>query len=76
MTEKAIETTGQQTWKTKALMVGAVVGLCVGVAATYIYIQNKDEDGAGTISAGEGVKLGVLVLGLLKSISTLGEGKS
>ncbi len=75
MTDKAIETTGQQAWKTRAIVVGAVVGLCVGAAATYIYIQNREEE-AGGISAGEGVKLGVLVLGLLRSIANLGEGKA
>lgn len=73
MAEKAIETNLQKNWKRKVLVVGAVVGVCVGVAATYILIQNMDEEQQGKITAGEGVKLGVLVLGLLKSIASLGE---
>ena len=73
MADKAVEVTSKQNWKTKALLAGAVLGVCVGVAATYILIQNMDEEKQGKITAGEGVKLGVLVLGLLKSIASLGE---
>jgi hypothetical protein len=75
MTEKAIEQTGQDPQLKKILVVGAVLGLCVGVAGAYIYIQNLKDDEKPSITPGDGVKLGVLVFGLLRSIASLGEGK-
>jgi len=53
------------------LMIGGVLGALVGVAAAYLYIQRAQEEQKLEISAGEGVKIGVLVLGLLRSIATL-----
>jgi hypothetical protein len=75
MEETALQKTISQSWKPKALIVGGILGALIGVAAAYLFIQNtKDEEPLG-ITAGEGVKLGVLVFGLLRSIATLGEGK-
>jgi hypothetical protein len=75
MSESDSPETQNGSWKTKALIIGGIVGSLVGVVATYLFIQNRKEDQPPEISAGEGVKLGVLVLGLLRSIATLGEGK-
>ena len=71
-----IEFTSAPNWKSKTLLVGGVIGALVGIAAAYVFIQNNTvDDGPPQVSAGEGVKLGVLVFGLLRSIATLGEGK-
>lgn len=59
----------------KTLVIGAILGTFVGVAAAYVYIQNLKDDEQASISPGDGVKLGVLVFGLLRSIASLGEGK-
>ena len=75
MGEKSLEIKKTENWKPKTLMVGAILGVCVGIAAAYIFIQNVEDDGPPSLSSGEGVKLGVLVFGLLRSIATLGEGK-
>jgi hypothetical protein len=75
MSESDSPETQNGSWKTKALIIGGIVGSLVGVVATYLFIQNRKEDQPPEFSAGEGVKLGVLVLGLLRSIATLGEGK-
>lgn len=75
MSEQAIRKSDPQAWKPKALVIGAVLGALVGALAAYIYIQNTEEEGPPGVTAGEGVKLGVLVFGLLRSIATLGEGK-
>jgi hypothetical protein len=62
-------------WKPKALLIGALVGAAVGVGATYLFVQNAEREGSTpSISAGEGVKLGLLILGLLRSVAVLGEG--
>lgn len=59
------------TWRTKAMIVGGLVGAAVGVAAAYMLAQRSEDDQPPKMSVGEGVKLGVLVFGLLRSISNL-----
>ena len=75
MEERTLQTNTTGNWKTRILLIGAVLGALVGAAAAYLYIQNSQEDGPPEISAGEGIKLGVLVFGMLRSIASLGEGK-
>lgn len=61
----------QENWKPKVLVIGAVLGAAVGVAATYLLIQRYGEEQPPQINMTEGVKIGVLVAGLLRSIATL-----
>lgn len=75
MTDKEIVESAEDDRVKKTIMIGAVLGACVGVAAAYIYIQNLKDDQQPSITPGDGVKLGVLVFGLLRSIASLGEGK-
>lgn len=64
-----------KTWKTKTLLLGGVIGAFVGLSAAYLLIQRADkEQGRLQMSAGEGIKLGLLVLGLLRQVAQLGEG--
>ncbi|MDD5468136.1 MAG: hypothetical protein PHS96_10035 [Anaerolineales bacterium] len=66
----------ESNWKAKALVVGALVGALVGVGSAYLMIQRAErEDGEMRMGAGDGIKLGLLVLGLLRQVSQLGEGK-
>jgi hypothetical protein len=69
MGEESMEITTTDNWKPKALLIGGVAGAAVGVAAAYLLTQRSKEDGAPKIT--DGVKLGVLVFGLLRSISNL-----
>jgi len=65
----------QDNWKTKALLIGAGVGLLAGLGAAYMLVQRAEKNGeTPELSAGEGVKLGLLVLGLLRQVSQLGDG--
>jgi hypothetical protein len=76
MSDQPLDAAKTNNWKPKVLMIGAVLGALVGAAAAYIYIQNTEEEaGPPHVSAGQGVRLGVLVFGLLRSIASLGEGK-
>lgn len=60
-------------WKTKALVVGALVGAFTGIIAAMIYIeQAADETGQPKMSTGDGVKVGLGVLGLIRMISDMG----
>jgi hypothetical protein len=65
----------QDNWKTKALLIGAGVGLVAGLGAAYMLVQRAEKEGGRPeMSAGEGVKLGLLVLGLLRQVAQLGDG--
>jgi high-affinity Fe2+/Pb2+ permease len=71
MGETALELHKTGNWKPRVLVIGAVVGALVGTAAAYLIVQNAKEDAPPKFNAGQGVKLGVLVLGLLRSIASL-----
>ncbi len=61
------------SWKMKALIIGGVVGLAAGIIAAMIFIQRAEMgQEKPKISAGEGVKVGIGVLGVLRMISDLG----
>jgi hypothetical protein len=61
-------------WKTRTLLMGAVVGLLVGVAAAYLMVQRaEDEHTTPQLQAKEGIKLGVLLFGLLREVAALGD---
>ncbi len=62
-------------WRIKTLVLGGVIGAAVGLGAAYLLIQRAEkEQGKLQMSAGEGIKLGLLVLGLLRQVAQLGEG--
>lgn len=70
-----MENEQNDNWKTKVLLIGAGVGLLAGLGAAYLLVQRAEKDGVrAELSVGEGVKLGLLVLGLLRQVSQLGEG--
>lgn len=61
------------TWKNKTITIGAIVGLTLGLAAAYIIIQRSEQDQtAPQITAGDGVKVGLGLLGVLRLIADLG----
>lgn len=58
----------------KTLVIGTVLGAVTGLSAAYLLTKRAEQKGeALKISSGQGLKLGVLVAGLLRSILTLGE---
>ncbi len=62
-----------QNWKRKLLVIGVIGGALAGLGAAYLYIKKTEElDERPKISAGEGVKLGLGVVGVLKMITDLG----
>ena len=62
-------------WKMKTLIIGGIAGLLTGLLAAYLLIQRAEQgEEKPKLSAGEGVKVGIGVLGLLKLISDTGGG--
>jgi hypothetical protein len=66
----------QMNWKTRVMILGGVLGLLSGLAAAYLMVQKAErENTEPQLNAKEGVKLGVLLFGLLREVAQLGEGK-
>lgn len=63
-----------ENWKTKIMILGGILGALTGLGAAYLLVQRADREGEPPpLSAREGVKLGVLVFGLLRQVAQLGE---
>ena len=61
--------------KSKTLLIGALIGAITGLLAAMLLqrrIEN-DDDRETALTTGEGLKLGVLVFGLLRAIASLGD---
>ena len=66
-----------KSWQSKTLIIGGLLGLFSGLFAAYLLIQrSKEREDHPDLSAGDGVKVGLGVLGVLKLISDIGESKS
>lgn len=60
--------------KRKTLLIGALIGAFTGLVAAMLLNRRAEKNETGTaLTAGEGMKLGVLVLGLLRAIASLGD---
>jgi len=65
-----------ESWKTKTLLIGAGVGLIAGIIAGLIFIQRAETNKSRPkLTAGDGVMVGIGVLGVLRAISDLGSKK-
>ena len=63
------------SWTRQVLVIGAVVGALTGLGAAYLLIQRaKKRAEPPNLNAGEGIKLGLLVFGLLRQVALLGSG--
>ena len=61
----------------KILVFGALIGAATGLAAALILQRRAEKTGTEiSLSTGEGIQLGVMIMGLLRAISSLGDEKS
>ena len=66
----------RSSWKTRTILGGALIGAGAGIIAAYLLTRRADKQGReSAVTPGEGVQLGMLVFGLLRTIASLGEGK-
>ena len=60
----------------RVLLFGALIGAVTGLAAALILQRRAEKTGTQiTLSTGEGIQLGVMIMGLLRAISSLGDEK-
>jgi hypothetical protein len=61
-------------WKSKVLLLGGVIGALLGVGTTYLLVQQSERRGEPLkLGTGEGLRLGMLVLGMIRQVSSLGD---
>lgn len=66
----------QSQLRTRIMVIGGVLGALVGLGAAYMLVQRADKEGQElNLSTGEGIRLGMLLLGVLRQVSRLGDGK-
>ena len=62
------------TQKVVTLAIGGIVGALVGLAAAYLLWKNAEKSGGEIqVSAGEGISLSLLVMGLLRQVAKIGD---
>jgi hypothetical protein len=62
--------------KNKVIVLGALIGAVTGLVAALMLTRRAERDEKETaITTGEGLKLGVMVFGLLRAIASLGDDK-
>ena len=60
--------------KTKTLVLGTIIGALAGAASAFLLIKRaEDENTPPKLSPGEGVQLGLGVLGLMRLIAGFGK---
>jgi gas vesicle protein len=62
--------------KTNTILYGALIGAMTGLVAAILLTRRAEKSERETaLTTGEGLKLGVLVFGLLRAIASLGDDK-
>jgi nitrate reductase gamma subunit len=71
---KQVEESSAQAWKVRTLAVGALLGALTGLGAAYLLVRRVEQRGQPlTLTPAKGLKLGVLLAGVLRSILSWGE---
>lgn len=62
--------------KNRTIFIGALIGAFTGLIAAMLLTRRAERDERTTaITTGDGMKIGVLVFGLLRAIASLGDDK-
>jgi hypothetical protein len=62
--------------RNQIIIAGAVIGAVTGLIGAMMLIRRAEKnDGTTEITTGDGMKLGVLIFGLLRAIASLGDEK-
>ncbi|MGA2112255.1 MAG: hypothetical protein ABSG98_08920 [Anaerolineales bacterium] len=66
---------GNRRGQGRALLIGAIVGGLAGLGAAYLFVRARQRTGkeGAAVTPSSAVRLGVLLLGLLRQISEIAE---
>lgn len=63
----------ENNWKTKTMIMGVVIGAMAGAVSAFLMIKRPEEqDSQPKLSPGEGVQVGLGILGLMRLIAGMG----
>ena len=66
----------EQNWKTKIFIIGGIIGALAGVGAAFLLVKRAEEEQKPPrLTTGEGVQLGLGLLGLMRLIASVGGEK-
>ncbi|MES0361972.1 MAG: hypothetical protein ABUK20_13710 [Anaerolineales bacterium] len=69
--ETAIEKSGI-SFETRILVIGSLIGALVGLAGSFLLVKNNERKGTDLqITTGEGVKLSLIIMTLLRQVADL-----
>jgi hypothetical protein len=61
-------------WKNRTIVSGALIGAAAGLIGAYLLTRRAEREERETpVTASEGLKLGLLIFGLLRTIASLGD---
>jgi hypothetical protein len=62
-------------WRSKAFVIGGLLGALLGLGAAYIYVNAAEQSGEPPeVSPGTAVTVGLSLLALLRQVAVIGEG--
>lgn len=65
-------------WKTKTLVTGGLLGTLIGLGAAFLYTRTAERnytDKLPEISTGEALGIAISIIGIVRGIAALGDGK-
>ena len=66
-----------ESWQTRTLMIGGLLGAVLGILSAYLYIRSAQaagEDSPPPPETKDAVKLGMSLLSIIRSVAELGRG--
>jgi nitrate reductase gamma subunit len=75
--DRELDVTGESdSWKTKTMIAGAILGALAGIGAAYLLVYNAERHGTRVnVSMRDGLKLSLLLMGTLRQIAQLGDNE-